>query len=228
MLLNTSVSPHCTKINNSHLSSDALTDTNGIWVLLEHFSGHLATVLQQNSLLFHLHHLNPQNSVWTNSTKLHINKDNQKFCGISLVSKLMLIHIKDFFNLSTTVESNIPLFPPIHPMHPPPPIYNFFFFPMWCTSSSIKTNSMADTHSLHFMEILGFFFYKSCTVLGQNDSFLYLKTESIQFFFFLHELQATVYSDCKFCWENLGHRSALELYLYHLEKTSQSSYMILC
>lgn len=55
---------------------------------------------------------------------------------------------------------------------------------MWCVSSSIKTSSMADTYSLKFMEIPGFFFDKSYTVLGQNDSFLYLKPESIQFFFY--------------------------------------------
>lgn len=107
----TSLSAYST--NNSHLSNNALTDTN--WAFLERFSR-----CYSKSFLLHFFHLNPQksNSVWINSAKLCINKDNENFYSISLVSSLMLTRIKDFVNCNVHYcwkQSNIPLFPPIHP-----------------------------------------------------------------------------------------------------------------
>lgn len=93
------------------------------------------------------------------------------------------------------------------------------YFFLRCAYLHLSRPTHLLTNSLHFMKIPGFFFDKSYTVLSQNDSFLYFRTESIQPLYFLFGMNCRQqFTETEFSWENLGHRCALELYLYRLKK----------
>lgn len=164
----------------THPSHDILSDSNGIWALLDQ---QIPCQQYYNTIIptFHLLHLNPykSNNVWINSDKLSLDKDDQKFHGVNLVSKFMSVSAKDFLTCSLTsllkvkqhsfgfVSNKLPHMSPSF---------------TWCTSSSLNTNLMADTFLPFHENTWLFFFFLIKTIPFKVKKFhlLFLKSTALK------------------------------------------------